>query len=265
MPNTVSLDTAASSQFKAATDFNPLLAAAASGNDNQLATLNVDPGNLPPEILNTALGLVKAMQPASSNFFNWMGDKSKLKDVKYSIKVVSSNHPLIRYMEQRGILGPTADAFTAGAPNEVTVYLVSDRLLYPDGQKRQDVMAYLTTVLAHEIFGNVQWYSEQFSMLPQKPKPIPTKDPVKGLNQMIDLGNWVTKYTEAMAKIPEKAIKDRKNLESNAFLAGINFLQRFMNSSQFKQLSPKLQDDFKTALAGEKDRYDSWQKLDKFN
>jgi hypothetical protein len=192
------------------------------------------------DALNSALAMVKAFQPEGDNLFNWTGSRTVLANKTFEIYCTTSDDEYMnKLITKNGItITKTTDAMTIltgeKGKKEVNIFLclLTDRIfLDKNKEERTDGFTRLSVALAHEIYGNTQMYLKQ------------------------DLSPTSTK------KLP-----NRKQAEINAFTAGINFINKVLDSLKNGLMSSisnkdKLITDFSNALKSEKASLEQWKKV----
>ena len=194
------------------------------------------------DVLDTAVDLIKAIQPKGDYLFNWKGDRTILANKTFEIYYTFSDDKYLssKIAKTGATMAGHADSMTLMMQdkekgNLIMLCLFADKIFFDkNGVERKDGLTRLTVALAHEVYGNVQMYLN-YDLSPTSTKKLPT----------------------------------RKQSEINAFTTSVNFINIVISSLESGPLSfimkeperTKLIGDFNTALISEKFNLEYWKNV----
>ncbi len=179
------------------------------------------------------LDFVAALPPKTDNIFSWKGEKKILEGKDLKIILTLSDDPIFQAASLvPGGKSPGTDGLTylGYRPKDKTyamgTMLIVDRIYFDEKmQPRKDATTRLLTVLAHELYGNVQ--------------------------------NILSTEIE---KFQGMTLAARKAAEVKSFEASIAYLKRLQKSAIYDKLDKDMQNDIQTALVREEDMLADWKK-----
>ncbi len=117
------------------------------------------------DTINNALAVVRAFPPNRKNhLFSWAGSRDVLANKNVHLAVIDTGHPFAQTVLGSMVPGQPAPEAATIFEEEGAILLVlfADKLFYDSAHRgRPDALVRTVTVLAHEIYGNVQRALEQ--------------------------------------------------------------------------------------------------------
>jgi hypothetical protein len=196
------------------------------------------------DVLDTAIELIKAIQPKGDYLFNWKGDRTVLANKTFEIYYTFSDDKYLsaKIAQTGATMAEQADSMTLMMKDKgkekgslIMLCLFADKIFFDkNGVERKDGLARLTVALAYEVYSNVQMYLN-YDLSPTSTKKLPT----------------------------------RKQSEISAFITSVNFINTVISSLESGPLSfiikeperTKLIGDFNTALISEKLNLEYWKNV----